>query len=1009
MFGPTLSPSRSRSEIPAPSPWSQTPEPEAKSQPLAVSVPSVPKPRSASAPAPAPSLDTQELSSAASQLFLAMDGLGTDERAIHRVLAGRTREELDALRRIYADHYPGHDLDKDLRAELSGTELEAAQAALSGDPIKQAAAALKNAAAGVGTDEQAVHEALARINKLTAADTKTGKVKDPAAREKLAAEFERITGRSLEGMLTSELSGSERRVALKEARGDQAGAAAVKLDDAMHGGLLGLGTDEQLIREVLGSVGNKGERARLLNAYKAETQRELSHDLSRELSGAEKDEADALLAEDRHSQNQQARRAAQAKVAAARLAIASQWLGTDEDMLFEQFEGGSDAALRTEIQEAFNERYGQKAGGRDFEQMLQGELGGNDLERARQLVKQGKMDPAFALKYAMDGVGTDEDLIRAVLRRCTSKKELDSLRASYAALVGKRNLCTLDHDLAEEMSGRDAFMTKQLLAGSATRNLRAEEKITFANQAYAFERGDRAGIFGSYVADLFFESGRVLDTQHSRLNTLGTKLQTGVWSLADQERLQTLTEYHQQDVANYQVVRDSIANTGAVVGTAVVGTMMTLVSWGAAGPALASVLGALLGSGAGLGLKLGVQGDSYSTEDFALDLAMTLVAAATAGSAGPLAQVAAKVAALAKSAPLLELAVLEALKGGQLGLASGVASGLLDEATWRGPGNGAAHFVHKAGKSALSVMATGLSTAGTNRLLGQGTRCWNALVGAAGGVAGGSAQAVLDSGGELDGDAFAASLRRNVAMNVLSGAALANLPREHDTTQGAASPPLARTAAPASPRYGGARIRGEDGSEYLQGPSGKRFAFGPELDAQGNVWPQVGPEGEIGMFERGYYPDRIFRDHILPDMPSEGWKFHISSDAASAGQIAEIALPLLKKNGISHKVVQSAEALDAYMHNGQTGKYITIYPRSEQEAKDIVTFLDSALSGFTGPKVKNELPLGRSGLFFRRYGGFDKNTIRDPETGKEIPDDRTRACPPGIVDPFINWAPEAPR
>src|SRR5689334_20825085 len=90
----------------------------------------------------------------AAQLFRAMDGIGTDEKTIHRVLAGKSRQELAALRAVYADHYGGRSLDADLQGELSGTDLEEAQAALSGDPIEQAAAALRNAAKGAGTDEQ---------------------------------------------------------------------------------------------------------------------------------------------------------------------------------------------------------------------------------------------------------------------------------------------------------------------------------------------------------------------------------------------------------------------------------------------------------------------------------------------------------------------------------------------------------------------------------------------------------------------------------------------------------------------------------------------------------------------------------------------------------------------------------------------------------------------------------------------------------------------------------------
>ncbi len=662
------------------------------------------------------------MEAAASTLFRAMDGLGTDEDAIHAALRGRSPAEVAEIRRIYADHYPGRTLDADLSDELSGDELSAAQAALSGDPVAAAAAALQNAASGLGTDEEAIHRTLEGIS-------------DPTQRAAVAAEFERRTGQTLDEMLEDEMGGSDLAISRHLATGDVAGARAARMDEAMNGGFLGLGlgTDEESVYSAIESCRTAEERRQMLAAYRTQTGRDLSTDLASEMEGADLDVATSLVSGDR------------AGAAAARMAVAADGMGTDEDAIFRQLEGKS-FEERAAIISAYNNRYGEAAGGDNFQQMLDAELGEMDGERARQLALNGRLDPVFAMRYAMDGIGTDEEMIRDTLRG-RSAEDIARIREQYNASYDGADL---DAELADENSGRDGFEISQMMLGEPRT---PEEVLARANAAYDFERGSGAGLFGAAVTDMFSDSGEMLDLQHQRLQELGERLQSGEATDEDMARLQTVARYQTQDVANYQASRDAITNSAAIAATAVVGTAATIASGGVAGPAVAAAIGALAGGAAGMGMKYGMQGASYSEEDMAVDGAMAVVSAASAGALQGSTVTAGLrgVMGLAgnATASVGQTVAMEAMRGGAMGLVNGVAAGALDERTWRGPGNGLENFLGTVGTSTLGGAASGAGSAAMGGLMGRAPdgmdpRAWGAVTGGLGGVAGGVAQTAVD-------------------------------------------------------------------------------------------------------------------------------------------------------------------------------------------------------------------------------------------------------------------------
>jgi hypothetical protein len=145
------------------------------------------------------------------------------------------------------------------------------------------------------------------------------------------------------------------------------------------------------------------------------------------------------------------------------------------------------------------------------------------------------------------------------------------------------------------------------------------------------------------------------------------------------------------------------------------------------------------------------------------------------------------------------------------------------------------------------------------------------------------------------------------------------------------------------------------------------------------------------------------------DLRTQGIKIHISAKPETAGFIASIILPYLIEKNIFHKVVPTNFLLDRlYEKPTQVGKFITIYPESDDVAKNLAERLDHIL---VINKLKkddfvpssNDKAFGRSGGVYYRYGLFkptQDNEVEfyDEDTGevKRVPDDRKRYKPEGM-------------
>ena len=123
-------------------------------------------------------------------------------------------------------------------------------------------------------------------------------------------------------------------------------------------------------------------------------------------------------------------------------------------------------------------------------------------------------------------------------------------------------------------------------------------------------------------------------------------------------------------------------------------------------------------------------------------------------------------------------------------------------------------------------------------------------------------------------------------------------------------------------------------------------------------------------------PDDVWI-HVEPEgaeVPSQGWKLHVSAIPTSAEDVLRAALPVLIAHGTAFKV--AAAEVNLYELNqgvagpGQVGKFITVYPKNDAAAISLATALDEATAGLRGPRVPSDKALSPSSLVHYRYGDF---------------------------------------
>ncbi|MCI0486600.1 MAG: hypothetical protein L0229_08365 [Blastocatellia bacterium] len=155
------------------------------------------------------------------------------------------------------------------------------------------------------------------------------------------------------------------------------------------------------------------------------------------------------------------------------------------------------------------------------------------------------------------------------------------------------------------------------------------------------------------------------------------------------------------------------------------------------------------------------------------------------------------------------------------------------------------------------------------------------------------------------------------------------------------------------------------------------------------------------------------------DDPEQGWKLHISANLLTACEVMRRVAPFLQAGEVLFKAPRSLQDLsriNSGLHHGysQVGKFITVYPRSDEEAVLLARRLHKLTFGLSAPTVPFDLQFRPGSSVYYRYGGFapleTKNpdgtstrAIRNPE-GDLIPDlcEDGTAMPDWVSDPFVD-------
>lgn len=666
------------------------------------------------------------------QLHEALDQWGTDESAVYAALGGLTALQRHALDLWYQDTH-GHTIQWALDDELSSAELDRAEDLMKGDAVAADAAALNAAIAGAGTDEAEIWKALRN--------------KTPEERARLEQIYRDRYGESLEDALKGDLSGDElaRGMALKE--GNVAKADAIGLEAAKTGTWYG-GADTAEIEAIYGQINAEVEKQAIDEGWSSEQKRAellqrnqkveeqhkdvypdkggLQESFKATLSGPELDLALGLANVD------------MARADAARLELERQSFITDDKVVNGILESQHtrarsevtldlehDLRQRRELAgirgEDWNDDAERKAMAGQVDELAQKRsmgymkaledtydssystwgkgglqvlivfnMSGTDQDKAQDLLEQGgKLKPDQEIFYAVEGVGTDVDALKNVLKGKTPE-EIEEIEKAWDERF--KSGPKMRARIMDEVGGRDTEDLDILLEGEPQT---PQERLELARRKLAYEQDAYAlgGAFSGSERKALEAEVAKLEDNVARLNSAepgSADEKFLLWELDQRERnVETTVKAHRRSV-------DSIADTAAMVAAITAAVAVTVLTAGTAGVAVAGVLGALAATTATVATKALLKGGAYSEEEMLIDVASGIVDAAvafaTAGMGNALMRVAdgipigplAKLATSPSTAKrMLAHGIAEGVEGVVSSLPSAVVGTLGDEKTWR--------------------------------------------------------------------------------------------------------------------------------------------------------------------------------------------------------------------------------------------------------------------------------------------------------------------------------------
>ena len=185
------------------------------------------------------------MSNDAEVLRKAMEGFGTDEATLIKVVANRTNSQRQVIKGQYKAMY-GRDLVEDIKKECHG-KLEDALVALFTDPIEYDADTLRNAMSGAGTNEDTLIEVIASRTPQHMAAVKS--CYQQKYKRDLETDVKKETSGTLQKILVTLLQG--RRSVNNRPNPAQCQQIAQEI---LQAGEAKLGTDESVFNKYFGSL-----------------------------------------------------------------------------------------------------------------------------------------------------------------------------------------------------------------------------------------------------------------------------------------------------------------------------------------------------------------------------------------------------------------------------------------------------------------------------------------------------------------------------------------------------------------------------------------------------------------------------------------------------------------------------------------------------------------------------------------------------------------------------------
>ena len=149
----------------------------------------------------------------------------------------------------------------------------------------------------------------------------------------------------------------------------------------------------------------------------------------------------------------------------------------------------------------------------------------------------------------------------------------------------------------------------------------------------------------------------------------------------------------------------------------------------------------------------------------------------------------------------------------------------------------------------------------------------------------------------------------------------------------------------------------------------------------------------------------------------QGWKLHISATVLTANKVLSRVAPFLQARSVLFKAPASLGELGkincgVFYGYCQVGKFITVYPQSDDEAVSLAKELDRLTDKIPAPSIPFDLRYQRESCVYYRYGAFEHLEIVYPDgsrmaamrdrEGNLIADRRysDSGKPEWITDPF---------